>query len=149
MHKFTSEKQKIGRLGEEIAHKYLIKHNYSILEQNYTRKCGEVDIIAYSKISKEICFFEVKSIILHRDVLHETRGSEYDFAHNSINKWERSYNPMENVTRLKKLRLYRTANLYLKDIKYYGDKWKICFLSVKISMQNRIARVEYFEDFEN
>ena len=43
---FTSEKQKIGELGENIAVKFLEKHDFFILDRNYTKKWGEIDIIS-------------------------------------------------------------------------------------------------------
>ena len=46
MKNFTSDSQKIGQLGEDIACKFLMKHEFSILERNYTKKWGEIDIIA-------------------------------------------------------------------------------------------------------
>ena len=43
---FTSETQKIGEIGENIAVKFLVKHDFSILDRNYTKKWGEIDIVA-------------------------------------------------------------------------------------------------------
>jgi Holliday junction resolvase-like predicted endonuclease len=37
---FMSEKQKIGEIGENIACKFLMKHNLKILDKNYTKKMG-------------------------------------------------------------------------------------------------------------
>jgi len=39
---FTSETQKIGEIGENIACKFLMKHGFSILDRNYTKKVGRV-----------------------------------------------------------------------------------------------------------
>jgi len=42
---FTSKTQKIGKLAEDAVAKYLIEKGFEIVEQNYTRKWGEIDII--------------------------------------------------------------------------------------------------------
>ena len=57
---FTSKKQKIGEIGENIACKFLVKQGFSILDRNYTKKWGELDIVArkYDKLY----FIEVKSV---------------------------------------------------------------------------------------
>ena len=57
---FTSEKQKIGEIGENIAVKFLMKHGFSVIDRNYTKKWGEIDIIA--KKSEKLYFVEVKSV---------------------------------------------------------------------------------------
>ena len=57
---FTSETQKKGEIGENIAVKFLMKHNFSIIERNYTKKWGEIDIIAEK--SNKLYFIEVKSV---------------------------------------------------------------------------------------
>ena len=59
---FTSETQKIGEIGEEVACKYLINKGFTVLERNFTRKAGEIDIIATKEW--ELHFFEVKKRVL-------------------------------------------------------------------------------------
>ena len=39
--------QQIGKLGEDLACKYLKENKYTIIERNFNCKQGEVDIIAY------------------------------------------------------------------------------------------------------
>ena len=41
---FTSRSQRTGELGEKIAVKYLESKGFSVLERNYTKKWGEIDI---------------------------------------------------------------------------------------------------------
>lgn len=50
-----------GKLGEEIAKKYLEGKGYKIIEQNYKTKYGETDIIA--KCGKDLVFVEVRTKI--------------------------------------------------------------------------------------
>ncbi len=49
----------MGRLGEQLAAKYLIDNGYLILDQNYRTKLGELDIIANK--DHVIIFIEVKT----------------------------------------------------------------------------------------
>ena len=48
-----------GKLGEEIASKYIISKGGKVIEQNYRTKLGEVDLIV--KLNGELVFVEVKS----------------------------------------------------------------------------------------
>ena len=57
---FTSDTQKTGEIGENIAVKFLVKQGFSILDRNYTKKWGELDIVA--KKDNKLYFIEVKSV---------------------------------------------------------------------------------------
>ena len=57
---FTSVSQKTGEMGENIAVRFLMKQGYSILGRNYTKKWGEIDIIAEKE--RKLHFVEVKSV---------------------------------------------------------------------------------------
>ena len=54
-------KQKIGKMGEEIACKYLQRNKYIIIDRNFRCKQGEIDIVACDEKSKELVFIEVKT----------------------------------------------------------------------------------------
>lgn len=55
------DKKQIGKIGEDIACKYLEKNNYKIIERNFNTKLGEIDIIVKDKETEEIVFIEVKT----------------------------------------------------------------------------------------
>ena len=48
-----------GKLGEDLAVKYLQKQGYKIIERNFECRQGEIDIIALDK--QEIVIIEVKT----------------------------------------------------------------------------------------
>ena len=52
------ENFKKGRIGEEIAKKYLLEKGFEIIEQNYSIDVGEIDIIALH--NNWLVFVEVK-----------------------------------------------------------------------------------------
>lgn len=49
-----------GKLGEQLAAKYLQKQGLTIIENNYYQRSGEIDIIATE--NREIVFIEVKTL---------------------------------------------------------------------------------------
>jgi len=53
------ERHIIGKNGEDIAEKYLLENDYTIIERNFSCRQGEIDIIAKDK--NEFVFIEVKT----------------------------------------------------------------------------------------
>ena len=51
--------QEFGKLGEEMAAKYLEQKGYKILARNYRTSRGELDIVASRR--ETLCFVEVKT----------------------------------------------------------------------------------------
>ncbi len=58
MRKTTENSRSIGKKGENIALRFLEKEGYSLLQRNYAKRCGEIDLI----VQKNDCiaFVEVK-----------------------------------------------------------------------------------------
>ena len=128
---FTSGTQKIGELGENIATKFLMKHGFSILDRNYTRKWGELDIIA-EKTGK-LYFIEVKSVSREtlENVLYETSESR----------------PEDNMHPWKLKRLSRTIQTYLLSQKIPEEKeWQVDLLVVFLDIKNKKAKIKVVSD---
>lgn len=133
---FTSEKQKTGKLGEDLAKKFLISKDYTILEENYTKKYGEIDLIA--KKDSVIHFVEVKSV-----VSHETKNNSFT-KHVSH---ETGYDPIQNVHLYKIKRISRVIQVYLlsKDVSN-ETKWQFDVILVNIDQINKIGKVKHIKD---
>ncbi|MGB5238775.1 MAG: YraN family protein [Flavobacteriaceae bacterium] len=69
---------KLGKLGEELAVKYLITNGYTILQRNYRHRKAEIDIIAQK--DEILAIVEVKS----------RSGGFYESLENSISRKKRN-----------------------------------------------------------
>lgn len=55
----SSSRRRFGNEGEQLTVHWLINHGYTILERNYQKSCGEIDII--TRKNEIIAFIEVKT----------------------------------------------------------------------------------------
>lgn len=122
------DKNKIGADGEQITVNYLKRHNFTILETNYLKKWGEIDVIAKDKASN-IHFVEVKT------VSYETKD-KLEAARSKAN-----FRPEENVHHLKLLRLQRAIESWLMEHSYDGN-WQIDIAAVKIVPREKYATIK-------
>ena len=119
-----SQKRKFGDIGEKIAEKYLIDKGYRIIEKNYLKPYGEIDIIGIK--DKVITFFEVKT----SDILQT-----------------RDYLPEQRVNHKKARKLRKTCEVYLFEKKYPIDQeWQIDILSVVLDKDIGKHEVNHFEN---
>jgi putative endonuclease len=131
----------IGKLGEDLACRFLVKHGFEVIERNYWKKWGEIDIIA--KKQKKIHFIEVKSV--SREILPGV-SCAYPAREKD------GYRPEDNMHPWKLQRLSRTIQTYLleKDVslagKAYETDWQFDVITVYIDMKRRISRVFIMED---
>ena len=128
---FTSKQQKTGELGENIAVKFLMKHGFTILDRNYTKKWGELDVVA-EKAGK-IHFVEVKSVI--RENLSVVSPETLD-----------QYRPEDNMHPWKQKRLARTIQTYILSKKLDDREWQVDLLVVFLSLRDKKARVKVVND---
>lgn len=81
----------IGRIGEDIAAKLLIRNGYRVITRNYKKSVGEIDIIAYR--DRTIHFVEVKC-----------------FSREMVDR-----RPEDNVHDLKIEKIGRTAEIFMQE----------------------------------
>lgn len=54
-------RHEIGKIGEDLATKYLENLGYTIIERNFMANQGEIDIVARDNAKEELVFVEVKT----------------------------------------------------------------------------------------
>jgi len=127
---FTSHSQKIGQIGEDITCRFLMKRGFVIKERNFTRKYGEIDVIAENQAI--LHFIEVKTVTRDLSVSHEKSDS---------------YRPEDNLHPWKLKRLSRVIQVYLLKPNIPEDKeWQFDVVVVYLDMERRLARVKLIND---
>ena len=139
---FTSEKQKIGEIGENLAEKFLVKHGFSILDRNYTKKWGEIDIVAEK--AEKFYFIEVKSVA--RDNINDVARDLPERPESSGRAGTNEYRAEDNMHPWKLRRLSRTIQTYLLSKKLDDKEWQVDLLVVFLDLKNKKARVKVVSD---
>lgn len=116
-----------GALGENIAVQFLQKKGYTILERNYSKPWGEIDIIALR--NNVVRFVEVKAVRVPEGALSRENGD---------------YFPEEQIHAAKLQKIVRTAELYMSG-KGDAREYQIDAVGVLLDTVNRRARCRLFE----
>lgn len=135
----ATEKQRIGRLGEDIASKYLENKGFSVIDRNYLKKYGEIDIIAEK--ARILHFIEVKS------VSREMGPEKEAYVSSNVSRETDSYRPEDNIHEYKLRRLSRTIQSYLVE-KYQKNEpeWVFDAITVEIGEKDKKAKVKFIEN---
>jgi len=115
-------KQKRGQKGESIAEIFLKRKGYRVIQKNYRKPWGEIDIIAEK--GNIVRFVEVKTV--------------------SRENYELSHNPEDLVDRRKLIKVARTAALYMEHTRD-GREFQIDVVGVIMDDVSRIATCRLFE----
>jgi putative endonuclease len=111
--------QDLGQQGEQMTESYLTKKGYEVLERNYRKKTGEIDLIALSPKRDELIFIEVKT----------RKTSTYG-------------TPEEAVDYRKLKKIEKTALLWLNENPTYNFPWRIDVLALEIGKEVKITHLE-------
>ena len=114
----------IGRYGEDIAAGYLEKRGYSIVERNYRKKWGELDIVALKQ--GVLHFVEVKAGSWTGP--WPTEGSEH-------------YRPEDHMHLQKLARMARTIESYCAEHSVTSE-WTADLVVVLINKKDKRAHVQ-------
>jgi len=114
-------KSEIGKLGENIACRYLVENGYKVIERNFRQKWGELDIIAKAP-DKTLVFAEVKTMI----------GDDGN-----------GLQPEDQLTKAKLKKLQRTASLYAGHWPELIDDnkgWRIDLIALTINDKSYVIK---------
>ena len=121
----------VGNQGELITAFHLKRKGFSLIEMNYLRKWGEIDVIVQK--DRKIHFVEVKTVSyetkvdLERAVTHGT------------------WRPEENVHAYKIKKLSRAIESWIADNKWEGD-WQIDVAAVRIVPRETYATIKIIDN---
>jgi len=122
-----TSKLELGKFGEGVACKYLVSKGYKIIERNYRKPWGEIDIISRDP-EGILVFIEVKTV-----------GDNYG---DSL-----SITPEDQLTHSKLKKLQRTASLYMEclpaninNIDNNDFGWRIDLLALTIQGKNCLVK---------
>ena len=126
------KKNQIGAYGEEIATKFLKNKGFKVIEVNYLKKWGEIDIVARETTPEgdKIRFVEVKTV---------SYGTKQEL-NQAISRG--TWRPEENIHYRKIQRLNRAIESWIMENEYDGD-WEIDVIAVRIVTREKYASVKY------
>lgn len=131
MAKNSKSTKATGDLGENVACEYLNGKGFTILEQNYLKKWGEIDIVA--KKNGIVHFVEVKT------VSHETKADlEHAVAHET-------WHPEEQVHQFKLHQIEKALETWLSENRYTGE-FQIDVVAVRIVPRETYATIHFIEN---
>ncbi|HBM45537.1 MAG: hypothetical protein UT05_C0010G0031 [Parcubacteria group bacterium GW2011_GWF2_38_76] len=124
--------QEVGKLGEDIAVKYLKNKGYSIIDRNYWKKWGEIDIVAEKDGITH--FVEVKSV----SYVTPATGVTYKTP---------AFDPQDHMNTEKKHRLHKVIETYMysKDVK---SEYQVDLMLVYLEHETKTAKVDFIENIE-
>lgn len=114
-------KKKIGKLGEDLAAKFLTEKGYQVIDRNFLIRGGEIDIVALHRDT--LVFVEVK-----------TRSStNYGLPEEAISHW-------------KLQSLLKTAQFYQLNHPNLPEALRIDVVAVEFEFNGKLKRIELIEN---
>lgn len=110
-----------GALGEKLAVDYLKKQHYRIIERNFKKGYGEIDIVAVD--DKTLVFVEVKT---------RTSG-KFGVPLEAINKWK-----LNTLTRT--VQYYKATHLNMPEA------LRIDAIAVDLTLENTLKKIEHVKN---
>ncbi len=117
------DKKSIGRLGEELAERFLQRKGYTIIEKNFHTRFGEIDIVA--RQNSAFIFVEVK-----------TRTSTFFGS------------PEESITPYKQERWKKSVWVYCQTKNLHHKHLQFDVIAILLNRATRTATLRHFKNIE-
>ncbi len=127
----TSVNKVIGNLGETITVNYLKNKSFQILDRNYSKKWGEIDIVA--RENNIVHFVEVKTVSYETITdleLSVSRGT---------------WRPEERVNEVKLRKINRVVQSWLIENDSNAD-WQIDVAAVRVVTREKYATIKFLDN---
>lgn len=121
----------MGKIGEELAVKFLKKKGYRILVRNYKRKWCEIDIVAKQPGRRKFFGKSEEGVLV--------------FIEAKTRKGERFGAPEENIDRRKKKQLARSARSFVSFNNYQG-RYRVDAVCVVLDGDWKPVRIDHYEN---
>lgn len=116
--------KELGFLAENIAARHLESQGYEVIDRNYRKPWGEIDVIAQK--DDVICFVEVKA---------------------NSQEFVGDFNPEIRVDYRKLSKITKTAMLYLEyELKNTDAPWQVDIVSVTFDQVGKKAKIKHFKN---
>ena len=123
----------VGSIGEDIAAKYLENKGFEIIERNYRKKCGELDIVA-------------RETSWNRETLHfvEVKTVSREISSTDISRETSDFSPEEMVHGNKVNRLKRAMQTYLLERNVPREtEWEFSVIAVFLDLTTKKTAVRH------
>ena len=120
--------ENIGKIGELLAAKYLSRKGFQIIQMNYLKSYGEIDIICEKAGITH--FVEVKTV------------SRRTFLQSDLVD---RYRPEDNVHNSKLIRIGRVIRVYIEE-KKVEKEWIFDLITVVLDKDSKKAEISMLED---
>lgn len=119
-----TERTQFGNLAENLARRYLESKGYEIIERNYRKPWGEIDIIVFKD---DVCVFV------------EVKANSREFIGN--------FNPELRVDSKKLGKIIKTAELYMaNEAVRISHDWQVDVISVTFIESEKKAKIKHFKN---
>lgn len=129
--KYSHNTRKTGDIGEKIAQKYLKERGYTIIETNYLKNWGELDIVA--KLGVVIHVIEVKTHKFDsKEALNRSRTGD-------------SWQPEEQVHGRKLHQIKKALESWIFENDWTGE-YQIDVIAVKMVPNEKYATIKHIQN---